>query len=126
MTNLGIAGIFLFGSRAQGVERETSDYDFGVIMTDPRTIRETLVRNAIYDTLYDIIAKQIKHLRNIDIVFADTSDLQFRFHIVRDGKLLFLGNERVVGNFLEKTTEEYADFAPYRRLFQQAILARIP
>lgn len=126
MAKLGIAGIFLFGSRAQGTALEASDYDFGILMKNKKVFADTKKKNEVYNALYDVIAPQIGKLANLDIVFADRADLQFRYHIVRDGQLLYLGDQKVVGEFIDRAIDEHADFAPYRKLFQAAVLARVP
>ncbi len=125
MEELGIVGIFLFGSQAQGVASPASDFDFAVLLKDRKVVYDYRQRSRIYDELYDIVSGHIKKLRDIDIVFAQAADLQFQFHIARDGVLLYNGDENIVSDFLEHTMEAYADFAPLRRQFHEAILQRI-
>ena len=125
MDELGIAGIFLFGSRAQGTAGKMSDYDFAVILKDQKTLFGAKRKKEIYDYLYDFLSGQIKELSNIDIVFAQEADLQFRHHVAKDGVMLYQGDQKTLSRFLEDTLDSYADFAPMRREFQKAILARI-
>lgn len=125
MEEFGIAGIFLFGSQAQGLANRISDFDFAILLKDRKVLIDYGRRNKIYNELYDILSGQIKRLCNIDIVFIQSADLQFRYHVVRDGILLYMGDQRIISDFLENTMESYADFAPIRRQFHEAILQRI-
>ncbi len=125
MEGLGIAGIFLFGSQAQGAAGMSSDFDFAVLLDDRKVLSDYRLRNKIYNELYDVLSAQIKRLCNIDMVFIQSADLQFRYHVARDGILLYMGNQKVISDFLENTMESYADFAPIRRQFHEAILRRI-
>lgn len=125
MEELGIAGIFLFGSQAQGMANEASDFDFAVLVKNTKDLYDFDKKNKIYNELYDIFSNQIKKTRNIDIVFVEFADLQFKYHIVRDGILLYVGDKKIVSDFLENTMEYYADFAPLRHMFHNAILQRI-
>src|SRR3989344_9706551 len=100
MEELGIAGIFLFGSQAQGIASSASDFDFAVLLKDRKAVYDYRQRSKIYDELYDIISEQIKRLCDIDIVFVQAADLQFQFHVARDGVLLYNGDEKIVSDFL--------------------------
>ena len=125
MEELGIAGIFLFGSQAQGAANEASDFDFAVLVKNRGIFNDPVKKNKIYNELYDIFSGQIKRLRNIDIVFVDFADLQFKYHVVRDGILLYVGDQKIISDFLERTMEYYADFSPLRSEFHKAIIQRI-
>lgn len=125
MEELGIAGIFLFGSQAQGAANEASDFDFAILVKDRKILYDNAKKNKIYNKLYDIFSGQIKKLRNIDIVFIEFADLQFRHHIAKEGVLIYAGDQKIISDFLERTMRFYADFAPLRREFHNAILQRI-
>lgn len=125
MRRLEIAAVFLFGSQAHGLATERSDFDFAVLVKDKKILEDYRRKNKIYETLYNLLSGKIKKLCNIDIVFLQTADLQLKYHVVKNGHLLYLGDKKIVGDFLENTTESYADFAPLRRMFHQAILQKI-
>lgn len=115
--------IFLLGSRALGIERQNSDYDFGILLSalPPKGPR----RRKVYHTLHDIFENILHELCNMDIIFLQDAPLELRFHTARHGKVLFETDPQCRGLFLEKTIREYADFEPYRRVFEEAVLARI-
>lgn len=125
MEELRVAGIYLFGSEAQGVSGPTSDFDFGVLMENPKILSDAEARKKIYNELYDIFSNQIKQLKNIDIVFLQDGYLQLQYHAVSQGKLIYVKNPQFVGNYKERVIEHHADFAPLRREFHKAILQRI-
>jgi len=51
--------------------------------------------------------------------------LQFRHRIAKEGILIYMGEQKIISGFLERTMELYADFAPFRNEFHKAILQRI-
>jgi predicted nucleotidyltransferase len=74
--------IMLFGSRAQGLDREHSDIDIAVIddaVTD-RQMRQ--IRTAIED---------IRTLHKIDIVWLDKVNEEFRQEILKTEKVIYEG-----------------------------------
>lgn len=129
LESLGVGGVCLFGSQALGTAGPISDFDIGVLVEDTRLLFDRQKRKKLYDALYDIlsseVAKEVKHLCDIDIVFLQDVDLQLQYHVAKQGKLLFAKDQRVFADFRERVMEEYADFAPLRSLFTQAILKRI-
>lgn len=116
LSNLSIDALILFGSQAQGLQNEKSDYDFFVIGKKD---------NNTYDTILDLLSKKINKLVDIDIVFDTDSTMELKNHVIQYGKILYQKNESVFPNFKEQVMTIYQDFAPYRQLFQQATLARI-
>lgn len=116
LQELNVEAVILFGSQAQGVANENSDYDFLVIGKK---------ENETYNKLYDLLSAKINKLIDIDIVFEDNAPLELKNHVVKYGKVLYEKNSSVFADFKEKTITEYSDFAPLRRIFQSATLARI-
>jgi len=125
MKKLGVQTVFLFGSHAQKTDTPLSDYDFGILLTDKSVLKKRILRNKIYDNFYDIISSKIKKLVDIDIVFLDEMPLQLKYHVVKDGIIIYSDNLRITGNFKEETILQHADFAPLRNEFHESIMARI-
>ncbi len=113
---LGIKAVILFGSRAQGISRPTSDYDIFII---GRRSPEA------YDFLYNLLSGKIQQLVNIDIVFQSTAPMELQNHVAQYGQPLFQENPMIFADFKSYVMETYADFEPLRRVFQQATLERI-
>ena len=116
LRQMGIKAVILFGSRAQGINRPTSDYDIFII---GRRSPET------YDFLYNLLSGKIKQLVNIDIVFQSTAPMELQNHAAQYGQTLFQENPAVFADFKSYVMETYADFEPLRRVFQNATLERI-
>lgn len=116
LSGLNIDALILFGSQAQGLQNEQSDYDFFVIGKKD---------NNIYDVLLNILSKKINKLVDIDIVFDSDATMELKNHVIQYGKVLYQKSESVFPNFKEQVMTIYQDFAPYRQLFQQATLGRI-
>src|SRR3989338_2212944 len=121
---VGVQALYLFGSRAQGVEGPLSDYDFGLLMASEGHKRG----GKLYDAIYDILAPLCpRTLENdiIDIVFVRDAPLELRFHIIRYGKVLYDANPRERGRFEDITTMLYCDYRPLLDMFDKAILATL-
>lgn len=125
LKDLDVAVLVLFGSQAQGVAGPMSDYDIGVILSDPAKEFPGIERSKIYDALYDLLSAKIQELVDIDIVFLRQAPMELRSHVVRYGALLYETDGNIFADFKERTMLDYADFAPHRRIFQQATLDRI-
>ena len=124
-SQLGIAAVILFGSRAQGVSRKGSDYDIGILLQDNRILRYPDERSACYSILYDILSGAIQQLVNIDIVFLADAPAELQMHVVNYGIVLYERVPYTFVRFKERVMLSYADFAPYRELFHKMILARL-
>lgn len=114
--DLGVSAIILFGSRAQGVSRDASDYDIFVIGVNTRSV---------YDALYDMISEKINTLVDIDILFENSAPMELKHHVARFGSVLFEKDASVFADFRQRVMTEYADFAPLRALYSNATLSRI-
>lgn len=126
LKNLGVDGIYLFGSQAEiGTVGKLSDFDVAVLFKNPKNAFGDT--SEIYGKLYDIFSEAIdlSGFKNIDIILLPNVSLQLQYHIVTTGKILYSGNIEAIFDHKEKTMMEYADFAPARDLFNRAILERI-
>ena len=133
LERLGAETVILFGSHAEGIAGPMSDVDMGILIKDTSILKDnnykkkTELYNALYDILSPLVGRTIKRLCNIDIVFLQDEkvNLQLKFHVSKYGIPLFERNLRTFADFKEYVMERYADFAPLRRVFHEAILARI-
>lgn len=127
----GVSALILFGSHAQGIAGSRSDVDIGVLVKDPRVLYDRPQRNALYDALYDVlepmVGRTVRRLCNIDIVFLqdETVNLQLKYHVGKHGIPLYEDTPKPFADFKEYVMERYADYAPLRHMFNEAILARI-
>lgn len=124
LRELGAEALYLFGSRAQGVEGPLSDYDFAVLMKKGGDKRGGKAYDAIYDILSPLCPRTLEN-DVIDIVFLRAAGLELKMHVVRYGKLLFDENPSARAKFEEETTLLYCDFRPILDMFDKAILATL-
>lgn len=132
LETLGVEAVVLFGSYAQGLEGPLSDVDVGVLVSDSRILKDRPQRNVLYDSLYisilsPLVGRTVKRLCNIDIVFLQDElvNLQLKYHVGNHGIPLYERRASAFADFKEYVMERYADFAPLRRMFNKAILARV-
>lgn len=132
LEGLGVEALILFGSHAQGLAGPLSDVDIGVLVEDQRILNDRSRRNELYDSLYlnvlsPLVGRAVKRLCDIDIVFLQDElvNLQLKYHVSNRGIPLYERHTRAFADFKENIMERYADFAPLRRMFNEAILARI-
>lgn len=125
LEKLGVATVYLFGSQAEGSAKSRSDFDFGILLKNPKVLADFKTRKKTYNELYDIFSEKIKRLVNIDIVFLQDVYLQLQYHAVSRGKIIYEADPNFSADYKEKVMENYADFAPIRKEFHQAILERI-
>ena len=128
---LDVEAVILFGSHAQELAGPLSDVDIGVLIGDVAILNNRPQRNELYDSLYDVLSplvgRVVQRLCNIDIVFLQDElvNLQLKYHVSNHGIPLYERDARAFVNFKERVMDRYADFAPVRRMFNRAILARI-
>lgn len=123
----------MFGSHAEGIAGPLSDVDMGILIKDVGVLKsdsyekKTELYNALYDILSSLVGRTVKRLCNIDIIFLQDEkvNLQLKFHVSKYGVPLFEKDHRAFVYFKEYVMERYADFAPLRHMFNEAILARI-
>lgn len=120
-----IGALVLFGSQAQGLANQASDFDIGVIINDKKALYDNTKRKEIYDFLYELFSNKINKITDIDIVFLGVAPEELRFHVMKYGKIIFEFPFGVFADFKASTMEQYADFAPFRHVFQQGIFSRI-
>ena len=122
----GIDAVILFGSHAQGTAGPLSDYDFGVLLVDPKDEYDPARRREIHDTLYDLLSGKIRQLVDIDIVPLRAAPMELRNHVAAYGLVLYEGHPGVYARFREATMLRAADFAPVQRIFHKGIFAQVP
>lgn len=125
LKDLRIAALYLFGSQAQGVSTDASDYDFGILLENPEVLKDRQARKNLYDALLELLEEAIAKPADIDLVFLDEADNQLQYHAVRQGKVLWNWGPSKRFSFEEQVVEWHADFEPYRRMFERATWERL-
>ena len=122
----GVAAVYLFGSRAQGNARETSDYDLALIMQNTKGI-VPYINTSLYNALLDCVSQAIQEptLPTIDLVFLQRVPLYYTMNVLKSGILIYDGNPHARLQFEERARLMYMDFEPYRKELEYATLAMI-
>lgn len=120
LNQLDVCSIYLFGSRAMGLEHERSDFDYAVLARPGHSKGDEL-----YEALYPLLAEISKRsLENdvIDIVFLRDCNLELRFHVVSYGKVIYDQNPTQRLEFESQTTLLYCDYKPILNEFDAQLL----
>ena len=73
----------------------------------------------------EIEAQMTRLVKNIpsEIRLLNQAPLAFRYAVIKQGELLFSKKDEVKSNFIEKTINDYLDFAPFHRRYLKEALA---
>jgi len=127
---IGVMTLYLFGSRAQKKEHPLSDFDFAVLLTDPKRIRREQLD--LYHSLYSILSELTEPATLaqdvIDIVFLDSPSvsLELKSHIAQKATVLYDTQPERRKNFERDVMLMNADFHPLRAMMSTALLNRPP
>jgi len=108
LSQLGVAVVYLFGSRSQGIESPSSDVDIGVVMKGPSPGEDT---RSIYDRLYPIFSDLYPSAK-VDIVFLQKSPLTLQFSAIQEGTVLFEEDPIFTADYEQQVINQYLDFRP--------------
>lgn len=131
LRELGVAAVYLMGSRAVGTATARSDYDFGVVLDRAERATDDRVYPELHIALYALLADRLPKedappqgtLRDVDVVFLQRAPLYYTTHALKYGVLLYDGNPHARMRFEERAREEVMDFQPLRRELERALLA---
>lgn len=128
LKDLGVASVYLFGSRAQGTSNPLSDYDFAILMNKPGDEPSASLLSPLYHALYRLFSPLCpRQYPNdiIDIVFLRRLPLELQMHIMKNGKIIFDDNPSLRANEEARIMLKRADFEPLRQMMREALLARL-
>lgn len=133
LKKLGVGLVFLIGSRATGTARKNSDFDFGIVMKNPETLKKR--KNKLYEELETILTEVIppnknglknrENLIGLDIVFLQEAPLYYAKDATNEGKILFESSPVFHADFKEKIMLEYGDMEPIIRAHGEVVLSQI-
>ncbi len=112
---------YLFGSQANGTAIESSDVDIAV-MFDDRIDEDERFENRL--KLMTELSPIFKG-KEVEVVsLNDVRDILFKFSIVQPGKIIFKKDYDALLDFDLKTTNEYYDFKPFLKMYNEAYAER--
>ena len=112
---------YLFGSQANGTAIESSDVDIAVMFDDEVDEDERFENRLKLMTELSPIFKG----KEVEVVsLNDVRDILFKFSIVQPGKIIFKKDYDALLDFDLKTTNEYYDFKPFLKMYNEAYAER--
>lgn len=116
----GISALAVFGSRARGTERATSDLDVAVLpdTEDPRARRRLQTGLAV--ALADLSPEG-----RVDVILLDEAPDLLRQRILETGRLVLCRDRRAWSDLRVRTMREYGDQEWFRQLYREAQASRL-
>ena len=112
--------VYLFGSQAQNETGPLSDIDLAVLLK-PAAKKDYFEKKLTLLGLFtDFFGRD-----DIDLVILNEAPLVLKYNILKDGKPLFIRDEELHVNLIQKTISEYLDFKPILNVHYQALQRRI-
>ncbi len=128
---LGVLGVYLFGSQADGTANSESDVDFGVVLS--REAKKDRTELDIYLKLYEVFLKILpaeylrgrfeKRAHEFDVVFLQQAPPRIGFRSVMNGKVLYQSSSKATADFREEMMLRYFDFKYFENIYHQSFLA---
>lgn len=109
-----IEGIILFGSQLNGNSRQDSDIDIAVL-TNPNKSLTSSQESKILGFSN----------KKIDISIFNNLPLIIQFRIIREGKILFLRNERLFHDIKYPLIRKYLDFSVFINHFYRRVIKNV-
>ncbi|MGH3539603.1 MAG: type VII toxin-antitoxin system MntA family adenylyltransferase antitoxin [Pseudonocardiaceae bacterium] len=117
LANAGVRFAYLFGSRATGRHRPTSDADVAIMPGEPLDL---LAEARLSDRL-----AQALQVPTVDLVDLRRAPLRVRGRVLSEARLLYSGDEPGRVAFEVRTRSEYFDFLPTQRAHRDEFLRRV-
>ena len=108
-----VMAIYLYGSRARGEPKATSDVDLGVLLREAPTPR----LGGVAPDLESAVEKSVHFA--VDAVVMNTAPADLVHRILRDGILLLDRDPAARIRFEVQARNEYFDLEPIRRLYRR-------
>lgn len=109
-----ILAVYLFGSQVDGTAQPDSDYDFGILLhRDPELADIGPLTEELSHRISAIIGKKA------DVVLLNTANIEFRFHVIRTGEVIFSADTDKRTDFEDIVIRDYLDFKPFLDAFHR-------
>lgn len=120
LKSLGVAMVYLFGSKALRRTTPMSDTDIGVVLKHLRAEQDTRTQ---YDSLFRIFSDLYPHSR-VDIVLLQRAPLALQFSAIRDGRVIFEEDPVFRADYENLVVKQYLDFRPVLEFFDRVAAER--
>ncbi len=111
-----VIAAYFFGSRAEGTANEDSDYDFAILVDNSYTQDDG--NNLIME-----LAEEMQALlgKDVDLVLLNRASIEFRFLVIKHGRLIFSADEEQRTDFEDVVIRDYLDFKPVLELYRKEV-----
>ncbi|MBS3086814.1 nucleotidyltransferase domain-containing protein [Candidatus Pacearchaeota archaeon] len=106
-----VSAVFLFGSQIKGKPRKDSDVDIAVIIDKPTRERELKVIGMGSDLF--------------DISILSKLPITIQFRVIKEGKLIFIRDEKAIHNAKIRILREYLDYSVFLNKFYRRMLSNV-
>jgi predicted nucleotidyltransferase len=120
LKKLGVAVVYLFGSRSTGQDTPLSDVDIGVVFQALHLEEET---RAVYQSLFEIFSDQYPSCK-VDIVLLQAAPLALQYSVLKEGKVLFQEDPIFRADYENRVINQYLDFRPVLDYFDSVAAKR--
>jgi predicted nucleotidyltransferase len=120
LEKLGVAIVYLFGSKATGRASRLSDIDIGVVLKTPAFGRGT---RTLYHMVYQLFSELYPRSK-LDIVFLQTASLSLQYAAIKEGKIIFEEDSRRTADYEQGVINQYLDFRPVLDFFDRVTMER--
>lgn len=117
LATAGVRFAYLFGSRATGLHRPTSDADIAIM---PERPLDLLAEAGLADQLATAL-----QVPTVDLVDLRRAPLRLRGRVLEEGRLLYSVDEPGRVAYEVRTRGEYFDFLPTARAHRDSFLRRV-
>ncbi len=111
-----VIATYFFGSRAEGTASEDSDYDFAILTDNsyPQDDGNSLIME-LKEEMQALLGKEV------DLVLLNRASIEFRFLVIKYGRLIFSANEDKRTDFEDIVIRDYLDFKPVLDLYRKEV-----
>ena len=106
-----VGGIILFGSQINGKSRKDSDIDIAILTRNIDKNQEAKIMGFSSE--------------RVDILIFDKLPLVIKFRVIKEGKILFLKDEKLYHEIKYETIRKYLDFAGFINNFYRRVIKNV-
>ena len=112
--------IYLFGSYAQDTANPTSDIDIAILLSNRNRQDYQELRLFFINALMRIL-----HKNDLDVVLLNEASIALRFNIIKNGKLLYVNDEKQRIDFESRAIIDYIETSPLRQEYNKYLFKNI-
>ncbi len=120
LEKLGVAVVYLFGSKATGRATRLSDIDIGIVLKTTVSEKDT---RPLYHMLYQLFSELYPRSK-LDIIFLQTAPLSLQYSAIKEGKIIFEEDTRRTANYEQGVINQYLDFRTVLDFFDRVTMER--